>query len=495
MSRLLATLLMLPIWATGTMIVEAKSSTNTVDDVIARVGDQTITFSEITTALNSSAIVGVSVPAIGTPERDTARITLLDRFVSANLLYLDALKQGTDKDPRYRRAIDRFSDAILAGQYRNKVMIGDITVSNEEIETYVHQHFPKDAELTDAMRMQIEAIIRRDKQHQRLDEARKALRDDVKVVIHTENLTIQGDADRADEVPVAEVGEETITWGEVRDKVISSGKGAVKADPMAFEDDARRDALESVIDLRIMVKKANKAQLSSDALYNRRLTEYRKTLLTNMHRESLIAKMEPDDEALKAYYAANRAQFMQPEARRLQMVLVKSRDEAEDIRDKISAGEISLYEAARDFSIADGARHNLGDVGWVNQGDLAPELDAEVFMLEPGQLSEPVESPAGWHLVKVNEVADAKYTDFTEPVTRNLTRKAWLDEKLDAYTADLRRNQFKVEVFQDRLVQLAQQEADMVKALAEKAQQPGSVTQKRVKELQEMMLAPAAEAK
>ena len=55
-------------------------------DVVARVGDQVITFSQINTMLNSSAVVGVSIPALGTPERDTVRITLLDKIVSANLL-------------------------------------------------------------------------------------------------------------------------------------------------------------------------------------------------------------------------------------------------------------------------------------------------------------------------------------------------------------------------------------------------------------------------
>ena len=108
--------------------------------MIAKVGDQTITFSEINVALNSSAIVGVSIPALGTPERDTARIVLLDRFVSANLLYLDALKQGVDKDPAYQKAITRFSNAILAGLYRQRIQAGDIPVSEEEVQAYFKQN-------------------------------------------------------------------------------------------------------------------------------------------------------------------------------------------------------------------------------------------------------------------------------------------------------------------------------------------------------------------
>jgi len=55
--------------------------------VIARVGDQLITFNDINTMINSSPIVGLSLPELGSPERDTVRITLLDKMISANLLY------------------------------------------------------------------------------------------------------------------------------------------------------------------------------------------------------------------------------------------------------------------------------------------------------------------------------------------------------------------------------------------------------------------------
>ena len=96
--------------------------------------------------------------------------------------------------------------------------------------------------------------------------------------------------------------------------------------------------------------------------------------------------------------------------------------------------------------------------------------------------------------VKVLEVNEAKYNDFADETTRKLARRTYLHEKVDAYTAELRKNDFTVEVYEDRLVQLAQQEADMVKTLAQKAHQPGSVTQKRVKELQEFMQQPSVSA-
>ena len=485
----MTTLLLLPVCATGTMAraADAEPQAAAVDDVIAKVGDQTITFSEINTALNSSAIVGLSIPALGTPQRDTARIILLDRFVSANLLYLDALKQGVDKDPGYQRAISRFSNAILAGLYRQRNQAGDIPVSEEEVQAYFKEYVAPDTELTDDLHLQIEATLRRQKLHERLATAEKTLRDDVKVTLHPENLDIKGDEKRADSIPLAEVGTETITWGQVSDRIIAAGKGATMADPSASEDQARRDALEHEIDLRIMVQKAKAAGLEKDPLYQKRMKEYQKTLLTNLHREQLAKTMEPSAEELKAYYEANKSRFVVPEARKLQMVVVKTKEEAESLKGKIEAGEITIYQAARDHSIAAKAKQDLGEVGWVNQGDVVPALDQVIFSLGPGEIGGPVETPAGWHLVKVVEVSEARYTDFTDETTRKLTRRKYLHEKMDVYTAELRKEEFPVEVYQERLVQLEQQEADMVKTLAEKAKQPGSVTEQRIGELQKLI--------
>jgi parvulin-like peptidyl-prolyl isomerase len=488
----LTALLLLPVCATGSVAraADAAPKAVAVDDVIAKVGDQTITFGEINTALNSSAIVGLSIPAVGTPERDTARIVLLDRFVSANLLYLDALKQGVDKDPGYQKAITRFSNAILAGLYRQRIQAGDITVSEEDVQAYYKQHMAPDTELTDDVHLQIEAKLRRQKFHERLATAEKTLRDGVKVVVHPDNLAIKDDENRADNTPLADVGTETITWGQVNDRIIAAGKGATLAKPSASEDTARRDALEREIDLRIMVQKARSAGLEDDPLYQKRMKEYRKTLLTNLHRDQLVKDMEPTAKELKAYYEANRNRFVVPEARKLQMIVVKTKEEAESLKGKIESGEMTMYQAARDHSIAANAKQDVGEVGWVNQGDVVPALDQVIFALGPGEIGGPVETPAGWQLVKVLEMKEARFTDFTDEATRKLTRRKYLHEKLDAYTTELRMKEFPVEVYQDRLVQLEQSEADMVKTLAEKARQPGSVTQQRIKELQKYMMPP-----
>ena len=491
MSATIAALFMLPVSLMVQAGVGDDTTASASSDVIAKVGDQSIRFSEINTVLNSSAIVGLSMPAIGTPDRDTARITLLDKFVSANLIYLDALKQGVDKDARYQLAISRFSNAILAGLYRRNIQAGDIKVSEDEVLAYYKKNALPDTKLDDALHTQIEAQLHRQKLHARLKMADKSLRDGVKVKVFEENLDSKDDAARADNTPVAEVDTQTITWGQVRDKLIAAGKGATKIDPLSFEDQARRDALDSEIDLRIMAQKARAAGYEKDPIYVKRVDEYSKSLLTNMYRDQLVKQMQPTDMELEAYYTINRNRFAIPEARKVQMVVVADESTAESIRDKVRAGELTMYQAAQKFSIAANAKQNLGEVGWLSRGQMVPTLDKAIFALEPGSISDPVKSPAGWHILSILEVKDARFDNFADAATKKLTLRSYQQEKLDAYTAALRENHtFPVEVFQDRLVQLSQQEADMVKTLAEKAGEPGSVTKKRIEELNKMMIRP-----
>jgi parvulin-like peptidyl-prolyl isomerase len=465
---------------------KAEQGPGELQDTVARVGDQPITFSQINTMLNSSAVVGLSIPALGTPERDKVRILLLDRIVSAYLIYLDALKLGVDKDPGYQQELKRFSDSLLAGAYRRQYMVGDISVSDEEIKNFHETNVMPGTEMSEEVRAQIESSLRNHKLQQRLEEARKTLREGVEVIVYEQNFSSSGDAERADSAVVARVDGVGITWGEVKQKLIAADKGVMMVDILAMDDDARLPALQGEIDLQIMTRKARESGLGQDPVYLTRFEEFRKTRLINTHRAALTEKMMPSDEELEAYYEANIDTIAIPEFRKVQEVVVPTKEAALEVKEKVEAGEITMYQAARDYSIAPGARQNLGEIGWVTDGKALPAMDEVIFALEPGEYGGPVETPVGWHVVTVLDVKDAEYTYFDDR-TRTVTLRKYIHEKLDEYVVNLRQNEFEVEVYEDNLIRLAQAEADMVKQLTEKAKEPGSVTEKRIEEFQEFI--------
>jgi peptidyl-prolyl cis-trans isomerase D len=64
-----------------------------------------------------------------------------------------------------------------------------------------------------------------------------------------------------------------------------------------------------------------------------------------------------------------------------------------------------------------------GEIGWLNQGQLPEELDKRIFVLAKGEISEPIETPAGLHIVKVEDVKESKtqtLRDATPAITREL---------------------------------------------------------------------------
>ena len=439
-------------------------------DAIARVGDQFITFSDINTMMNSSAIVGLSMPALGTPERDTVRLTLLDKMISANLTYLDAIKQGVDKEPAYRKDIAAFSDAVLVSLYRKKVLLGDLKVSDEEIQSFYKESIAPGTEFTDDVRTGIEASLHKRKLRDMSDVIRNRLREGAEVSIKEEELDPDGDEGRSDATIVATYAGHPLAWGEVR--------SALGTPRNAGSMENRLAALDDIIDGRLMTQKARKAGLESDPVYQARMNEYRKTSLINYHRHQILAEMEPSEAEIKDYYAEHRDRIAVKEARKVQMVVLKTREEAEDLKKKIDAGEITMHQAAADYSIVPDARKTLGEIGWVKKGSGFPELDELTFSLGPGEIGGPVESPAGWHLVRILDMRDAALDDIGDEKTRYATRRMLIDERLDGYVVDLRQKEFKVEIFEDTLNRLAQQEADWY---AKKAQ-TDTVSPEKVKE-------------
>jgi parvulin-like peptidyl-prolyl isomerase len=201
--------------------------------------------------------------------------------------------------------------------------------------------------------------------------------------------------------------------------------------------------------------------------------------------------MTPSEEEITAYYKEHQQQIGVPERRKIQMVVLKTREEAEAVKQKIESGEITIYQAAEQFSIDPNAKQTLGEMDWVSKGTGFPALDEVTFSLAPNEIGGPVESPAGWHLVKVLDMQEAQNQDAQDEKTRKLTRLTIMRNRLNDYVVNLRTsNAFPVVVYNDRINELAKQEADWIAALEKKAQKPSSLTRKREEEYKEFMQQP-----
>jgi len=459
-------------------------------DVIAMVGDQSITFNMLNTMLNSSAMVGLSIPALGTPERQQVIITLLDKAISANLIYLDARDQGTDKKDPYLTDMAKFEDAVLASMYQSEVLIGEIPVSEQEVEEFYATNISKETELTDDVKLAIESKIRKQRLEERKATVHDSLRDGVEITIVDGITDSANDSERKDTDVIATAGGREILWGEVKGMMVGADQRSAMAPFQVDSDEERMTRLQRYIDQVLMTTKARAAGMDKSPDFINRTREYRKTRLITAHREKLIKDWQPSDDELQAYYLEHMEEISAPESRKIQMVVVETREEAEDIKARIDSDELTMFQAAQQYSIDPSAKRTLGDMGWVTQGTGFQGLDEFTFGLEPEVVGGPVESPAGWHLIKVLDVLDARYENIDDAETRRLTQRAYVKEKFDNYVVGLRKNRYDVEVYNDVLASKFQEEADMIAELTKKAAEEGSVTEERIKELEKWIPVP-----
>ena len=97
------------------------------------------------------------------------------------------------------------------------------------------------------------------------------------------------------------------------------------------------------------------------------------------------------------------------------------------LRMRIVGGD-DFATLARSHSDDTGTALRGGDLGWVNPGDTVPEFEQAMNALEPGQISQPFQSPFGWHIV---QVVERKRQDTTEELMRLKAREAIKERKAD----------------------------------------------------------------
>ena len=107
------------------------------------------------------------------------------------------------------------------------------------------------------------------------------------------------------------------------------------------------------------------------------------------------------DEALQKAYDAKFAAAPESKEYHAAHILVKTEEEAKDLKTQIDGGA-DFAELAKQHS-SDGAAAGGGDLGWFSQGMMVKPFEDAVLAMEVGQVSDPVQTQFGWHLIKLSE--------------------------------------------------------------------------------------------
>ena len=134
----------------------------------------------------------------------------------------------------------------------------------------------------------------------------------------------------------------------------------------------------------------------------------------------------------------------QTQARHLLLMPNAVRDEAatlaeiRKLKQRIEQGE-RLADLARELSDDRGSKQSGGSLGWVSPGQMVPEFEAAMNELTVGQVSQPVKSPFGWHLIEVEERRKSDMTDLMRrQQVRSILAERRFEEEVQNWLREIR---------------------------------------------------------
>jgi peptidyl-prolyl cis-trans isomerase C len=228
-------------------------------------------------------------------------------------------------------------------------------------------------------------------------------------------LTAASGAYAAAPAVVAKVNGKDVTQAEI-DKAFAGMTMDQPGKKLSFAStpvDFQRAFVEKYIERMLIIDAAKKAGLANDPDVKQKLQEAEDFLVQQKFLGDLVAKEKSDAAVKKLYDEKLKAKDGKDEVHAMH-ILVKTEAEAKKIREEVTAKGGDFDKIAKAKSIEPGAKVSGGDLGYFTADQMAPEFSKAAFALKVGEISQPVQSPFGWHLIKLVDKRKKTVPSFAE---------------------------------------------------------------------------------
>jgi len=226
---------------------------------------------------------------------------------------------------------------------------------------------------------------------------------------------------------ILKVGAEEIKSTEVMDIWKGLFPGGSAPDFATFDENIRQNVLRGLVSERLIYQEAMKAGFDKNEEVKKRIEQMQKQVIMQTFMEDK-SKALVSDAQLKAAYAekekANKASPVEEVSAR--HILVDKEEDAKAISDERKKGG-DFDKIAKEKSPDKGSGARGGDLGWFTKDKMVPEFADAAFKLKKGEISAPVKSAFGWHVIKLEDrrsVKMASFDEMKEELRAELTNKA-----------------------------------------------------------------------
>lgn len=207
--------------------------------------------------------------------------------------------------------------------------------------------------------------------------------------------------------PVATINGEPLTLGE-----LIALRRDLPEQYQALPDEVLLQGLtEQLVDQTLLEAAAREAGIDERQDVALSLRNQERAVLADAYLQLEMAERVNAD-ALRQAYEEQYVEAEPVEQIRASHILVESREKADDLFSQLEEGA-DFAKLAEDHG-TDSTATRGGDLGWFAKGDMVPAFGDAAFATEPGEVAGPVETPYGWHLIKVVEKRERPVPEFEE---------------------------------------------------------------------------------
>lgn len=145
-------------------------------------------------------------------------------------------------------------------------------------------------------------------------------------------------------------------------------------------------------------------------------------------RKLLIPQIEITNEELKTYFDENKDSLGEAEQVKASHILVADEATAKEIKQKLTDGA-DFAELAKEYSTDEGTKENGGELGFFGRGTMVTEFEDVAFALPVNEISEPVKTDYGYHIIKVEEKKESKEANFDD--SKAEIKETLIDQKME----------------------------------------------------------------
>lgn len=235
---------------------------------------------------------------------------------------------------------------------------------------------------------------------------------------------------------LATVGGKPITEMDVTMLIMQMGQRASMYD----NPQGRAMILEQLINNKLFLMDAQKNLYEREPAFKEQFNKVKEEMLSRYAVQKAVERVRVTDEEAKKYFEEHPEEFAPEMTFSASHILVETEEKAAEIAEQIKSGELTFEDAAMQFSSCP-SKQNGGSLGEFGHGQMVPEFENACAALEEGEMSAPVQTQFGWHLIKLASKGMGKAVEYKD-VSEQLKNALMEQKQQAAYESKI--NQLKI---------------------------------------------------